>query len=310
MNLCGNIMETNMSKNLLWTAVIVSMAGIILSGCGRNVTNITYTGVVEGETHTISSPVSDRLIVLNISEGDWVKKGDILGKIDDSSLILKLKGLHSSLDQIDLQEKDVNISLEQISETFDHYYSMYQKNLALLKEEAVSDQTVRDLKLQVDKWKRDRRSLEIKLQLLRSQREGIQYQIELIEDTQIKTVLIASSDGYIDKIYFEAEEFIPPLRPVMDLINLDEIWCYIYMSEIDISTVTPGDPVEGRVADHLFTGKIRHINSRSEFSPKEILSPDNRKALVYAVKISFKNPDKILKIGMPIDVYLQKVSDE
>jgi len=299
-----------MKNNKLWTAIILSMAGILLSGCGSNTDKITYTGIVEGETHTVSSPVSDRLRTLNVSEGDWVKKGDVLGNIDDSSLNLKLKGLHSSLDQIHLQEKDVTISLEQIGETYDHYNSMYQKNLALLKQEAVSDQAVRDLKLQVDKWNRDKRSLQIKLQLLTSQEEGLQYRIVQVEDTQAKAVLTASSDGYIDKIYFEEEEFIPPLRPVIDLVNLDNVWCYIYMSEKELTEISVGDTVEGRVADHLFTGEIRHINSRSEFSPKEILSPDNRKALVYAVKVNFENPDRILKIGMPIDVYLQKANNE
>ncbi|MCD6397904.1 MAG: efflux RND transporter periplasmic adaptor subunit [Spirochaetaceae bacterium] len=296
-----------MKIKMLWAAIGVILTGMIFMGCGTNADKNSFTGIIEGETHTISSPVSDRLVVLNVSEGDWVKRGDILGKIDDSSLILNLKGLRSSLDQVHFQKQDVEISLEQIGETFDHYNAMYQKNLSLLREEAVSDQTVRDLKLQVDKWNRDRRSLEIKLQVLGSQQESIHYQIKQTEDTQAKTVLTASSDGYIDKIYFELEEFIPPLRPVMDLVNLDNVWCYIYISELELSEVSPGDPVEGRIADHLFTGEIRHINSTSEFSPKEILSPDNRKALVYAVKISIKNPDKILKIGMPIDIYLQKI---
>ncbi|MDA3941431.1 MAG: efflux RND transporter periplasmic adaptor subunit [Spirochaetia bacterium] len=295
-----------MKIKTLSATIIISLIGMILSGCGINADEITYTGIVEGEIHTISSPVSDRLVALSVSEGDWVEKGKILGNIDDNFLKLQLKGLYSSWDQLKLQKKDGAISLEQISESFDHYNSMYQKNLALLQQEAVSDQTVKDLKLQVDKWNRDRRSVAIKLQVLSSQEESIQYQIAQIEDTRAKAILTASTDGYIDKIYFEAEEFIPPLRPVMDLVNLNNVWCYIYLSESELVEISPGDPAEGRVADHLFAGRVRHINSKSEFSPKEILSPDNRKALVYAVKISFENPDRILKIGMPIDVYLKK----
>ena len=295
-----------MKKKMLWASIIVTMAGILFTGCGGKKDEITYTGIIEGETHTISSPVTDRLVSLSVTEGDWVEKGEVLGNIDDSSLILQLKGLAAGFDQLDLQEKDAEISLEQIGETFNHYNSMYQKNLALLEQEAISDQTVRDLKLQVDKWNRDRRSVEIRIDLIKSQKESLQYQIDQIKDIQAKTILKASLDGYIDKVYFELDEFIPPLRPVLDLVNLDNVWCYIYMSEIELIEVSVGDTVEGKVADHLFTGEIRHINSRSEFSPKEILSPDNRKALVYAVKVNFKNPDKILKIGMPIDINLKK----
>ncbi|HEB10849.1 MAG TPA: hypothetical protein ENI06_06515 [Spirochaetales bacterium] len=102
----------------------------------------------------------------------------------------------------------------------------------------------------------------------------------------------------------------PPLRPVIDLVNLDNVWCYIYVSESLLTEIAPGNPVKGKVSNYTFGEKISHINSRAEFSPKEILSPDNRKALVYAVKISFENPERILKIGMPIDVYLVYLQKE
>ncbi|MCK5196866.1 MAG: efflux RND transporter periplasmic adaptor subunit [Spirochaetales bacterium] len=299
-----------MEKRILRIGLILIITGMIFSGCGNDPDISSFTGIIEGETHTLSSPVSDRLVELKVSEGDWVAKGAILGNIDATSLNLQLKGLHTSLDQIHLQEKDLEINLEQIGETFDHYNTMYQKNLALLKQEAVSDQTVRDLKLLVDKWNRDSRSVEIRLQLLKSQQENLQYQIAQVEDTLSKTILTASSDGYIDKIYFERNEFIPPMRPVIDLVNLDNVWCHIYVSESALTEITPGDPVKAEISNHAFTGKISHINSRAEFSPKEILSPDNRKALVYAVKISFENPDRILKIGMPINVYLQDDSND
>ncbi len=299
-----------MEKTIFRITLILITIGMIFSGCGNNQDGTSFTGKIEGKTHTLSSPVSDRLVEINVSEGDWVEKGAILGNIDATSLNLQLKGLHSNVDQIHLQEKDLDINLEQISENYDHYNTMYQKNLALLKQEAVSDQTVRDLKLLVDKWNRDRRSMEIRLQLLKSQQENLQYQIAQVEDTLSKTILTAPSDGYIDKIYFERDEFIPPLRPVIDLVNLDNVWCHIYVSESALTEIKPGDSVKAKIANYAFGGKISHINSRAEFSPKEILSPDNRKALVYAVKINFENPDRILKIGMPIDVYLQKESNE
>ena len=299
-----------MEKGILRIGLILIIIGMIFSGCGNNPDKTSFTGIIEGETHTLSSPVSDRLVELKVSEGDWVEKGAILGNIDATSLNFQIKGLYSSLDQIHLQEKDLEINLEQIGETYDHYNTMYQKNLALLKQEAVSDQTVRDLKLLVDKWNRDRRSMEIGLQLLKSQQENLQYQIARIEDTMSKTILTAPSDGYIDKIYFERDEFIPPLRPVIDLVNLDNVWCHIYVSELALTEITPGDSVKAKISNYTFGGKISHINSRAEFSPKEILSPDNRKALVYAVKISFENQDRILKIGMPIDVYLQEDSND
>ena len=46
-----------------------------------------------------------------------------------------------------------------------------------------------------------------------------------------------------------------------------------------------------------YLGTITWISSRSEFTPKTILTDDERADLVYAVKIAIKN-DGYVKIGM------------
>ncbi len=46
-----------------------------------------------------------------------------------------------------------------------------------------------------------------------------------------------------------------------------------------------------------YDGTISWISSRSEFTPKTILTDDERADLVYAVKIAIKN-DGYVKIGM------------
>ena len=54
-----------------------------------------------------------------------------------------------------------------------------------------------------------------------------------------------------------------------------------------------------------FKGKITWISPRAEFTPKNVQTKDSRVDLVYAVKITLKNPDGIFKIGMPADVYIE-----
>ena len=46
-----------------------------------------------------------------------------------------------------------------------------------------------------------------------------------------------------------------------------------------------------------YAGTISWISSRSEFTPKTILTDDERADLVYAVKVAIKN-DGFVKIGM------------
>ena len=52
-----------------------------------------------------------------------------------------------------------------------------------------------------------------------------------------------------------------------------------------------------------YEGRVSWISSRSEFTPKTIVTDDERADLVYAVKISVKN-DGYIKIGMYGEVKL------
>ena len=62
-------------------------------------------------------------------------------------------------------------------------------------------------------------------------------------------------------------------------------------------------PVAVRLDRQVFRGTVAHINSEAEFTPKNILTPDNRNSMVYGVKISIQNRDNLLKVGQPVDVY-------
>ena len=54
-----------------------------------------------------------------------------------------------------------------------------------------------------------------------------------------------------------------------------------------------------------YAGTISWISSRSEFTPKTILTDDERADLVYAVKVAIKN-DGFVKIGMYGEVKLRE----
>ena len=58
-------------------------------------------------------------------------------------------------------------------------------------------------------------------------------------------------------------------------------------------------------SEQILTGTISWINSKAEFTPKTILTPETRTSLVYAVKVNIANPDQLLKQGMPVEVHLQ-----
>jgi HlyD family secretion protein len=60
--------------------------------------------------------------------------------------------------------------------------------------------------------------------------------------------------------------------------------------------------VDGKEGEYVeFPGKLTWVSDKAEFTPKTIMTKDERANLVYAVKITVKN-DGSLKIGMYGDV--------
>ena len=53
-----------------------------------------------------------------------------------------------------------------------------------------------------------------------------------------------------------------------------------------------------------YPGQVAFIASEAEFTPKNVQTRKERTRLVFAVKVSFPNPDGTLKPGMTLEVEL------
>ncbi len=59
----------------------------------------------------------------------------------------------------------------------------------------------------------------------------------------------------------------------------------------------------------FFEATVSEVSERAEFTPRDIHMKDERANLVFAVKLAIKNPEGILKPGMPIDARIRWVAD-
>jgi HlyD family secretion protein len=59
--------------------------------------------------------------------------------------------------------------------------------------------------------------------------------------------------------------------------------------------------------DQEFSGTLTFISPVAEFTPKTVETRQLRVDLVYRIKVEVSNPEGMLKIGMPADIYLQPI---
>ncbi len=106
--------------------------------------------------------------------------------------------------------------------------------------------------------------------------------------------------------YRENGELVAPGTKLATVADLSEVWAYIYVPHDLLARLKPGMEVKAFLpeAGATFPGRISVIYSEAEFTPKNVQTRKERTRLVYAVKVSFYNPDELLKPGMTVEVQL------
>jgi HlyD family secretion protein len=107
--------------------------------------------------------------------------------------------------------------------------------------------------------------------------------------------------------YREKGELVAPGVKLATVADLSEVWTYIYVPHDLLAKLQPGQAVSGflpEAGDKTFAGRVSVVYPEAEFTPKNVQTRKERTRLVFAVKVSFPNPDETLKPGMTIEVKL------
>lgn len=111
----------------------------------------------------------------------------------------------------------------------------------------------------------------------------------------------------------EPGEVVSAGAPLLELVNLDQLYLKVYVAEANIGKLRLGLPARIHIdafPDRSFDATVRHISSRAEFTPKEVQTPDERVKVVYAVKLYLSaNPDHRLVPGLPADAVIRWKED-
>lgn len=104
-------------------------------------------------------------------------------------------------------------------------------------------------------------------------------------------------------------EIVSAGTPILDIIDLDNLYLKAYVPENQIGKLRRGLPARIYVdafPKAYFEATVTYIASNAEFTPKEVQTPDERVKLVYAVRLTIKNnAERRLTPGMVADAIIQ-----
>jgi len=135
-----------------------------------------------------------------------------------------------------------------------------------------------------------------------------QAQLDLLHQKLADSELVAPCDAVVRSRLLEPGEMITPQRPVLNLAITDPKWVRAYVSGPDLGKIHPGmkasinaDSFPGRA----FSGWVGFISSVAEFTPKAVETVELRSSLVYEIRVFVQDPQDEMRLGMPATVVLE-----
>jgi len=281
--------------------------------------NLLVSGNIEAHESVVSfKAVQSRVVELPFDEGQWVKAGTLLARLDDSdyrqqvaineaalhvqeqqlaSAMQKLEAARSTVtnDEADFAQKKVDYARNQKLWT-EKIISADQSDLSetALKQSSAARQ--RDLAMA--------RSAQQDIEVAKANIKNASENLELAKITLGYTTLRAPFSGVILTRQTELGEVMQPGTPVVTLADLDHVWLRAYVAETDLGRIRWGQAATVHTdtyPDKAYPGQISFISSEAEFTPKSVETHKERVTLVYRIKVDVENLRHELKPGMPAD---------
>ncbi len=309
-----------------------------LFACGKNANQPDATGVFEAREVIISAEAAGVLRQFNVSEGQNLSAGQLVGNIDCAQLDFQKAQVSATESALELRKTEAGPQVKVLNEQI----ALQNSQIATQREQlrVVQVEQARLQKLvaakaapskQLDDINGQIAVLEKQIAAAQTQVKVLQQQVQAQEesagimnrgilsekqplgvrkaqlDDQIRRCQIINPlKGTVLSKYAEAFEMATPGKALYKIANLDTLTLRAYVTGDQLAQIKIGQSVkiviaQGDAPEKEYTGTLNWISDKAEFTPKTIQTRDERANLVYAVKIATPN-DGLLKIGMYGDV--------
>jgi HlyD family secretion protein len=289
----------------------------------------SLSGNVDVHQVELAFRVTGRIAELKVDEGDVVHAGDVLAQLDRvpfendvAAATADAAGVQTQLDKATRGNRVEEIAqaraaVREREVDLDNLRVQLKRLQELVAKSLVNRQQVDDVEARVRGGEAQLTSAKEQLTLMTrgSRIEDIDAQKASLAGSQARlaqaktalddAILRAPSTGIIAVRAREVGAIVQAGQTVYTLLLNDPVWIRAYVPQPRLGRIKPGMNVKIEIDSmpgKQYDGVVGFISPEAEFTPKNVQTEQVRDDLVYRVRIIAKDPDNVLRQGMPVIV--------
>ena len=291
---------------------ILASVALMLAACGGNEKEYDATGTFEATETTVFAEQSGALLTFSVNEGDNIEANKEVGLIDTTQVWLKIQQLGATKEVYQSQKPDMEAQIAATRQQLAKAQQEEQRFHELVADGAAPSKMLDDASSQVKVLQKQlaaqQSALTTSTRSLDKQMAATDVQVSQLRDQLRKCHIVTPTKGTVLEKYVERGEFVAVGKPLFKMADTEAMYLRAYVTSAQLQDIKIGQQVKvfadyGDGQRKEYDGTICWISSRSEFTPKTILTDDERADLVYAVKVAIRS-DGFVKIGMYGEVKL------
>lgn len=248
----------------------------------KNPNELELFGNIEIRQVDLGFRVEGKIAKMLVEEGDSVKKGQLLGYLEDTTY-------KSSY------EKNL-ADIKAFSANSANAEAQYQRNLPLCADGTTSKQECDTL---LNTKNSSKATLDASIAASKGTKQNL-----------LDTKVYAPDDGIIMTRIQEPGAVVEPSQPIYTMAKNKPVWVRAYIPEVNLANVKYGmevnvytdtiNPQTGK--KRQYKGFVGYISPVAEFTPKTVQTEDLRTDLVYRIRVYIYDLDEYLRQGMPVTI--------
>ena len=280
------------------------------------------------ETNTGFKPAG-RVIDLLVVEGQSVRKGDLLARLDNAELASIVGQQRAALQEAGarLAELEAGSRPQEIEQARADVQSQEAELVRIKKDYERSEMLYQNGAIPSAQFDAAKSAFESRVAQLRRAAEQLSLakegprkesieaaayqvrqaraQLRVAEEKLNDTLIYAPFSGVILRKNVELGETVAQGTPVYTIGDLANPWIKVYVKEDKLGLVKLGQKAQVTTDTYrgkVYNGWVSFISSEAEFTPKNVQTQEERVKLVFGVKVLVGNVNNELKPSMPADV--------